>query len=254
MPISSRPVRLRGLVAAGLLSAAVLTGCGGDEEAVEPRADSGAKAAEASSKKEAGSDLASGLLGADAFGPDAVVAAVSPADLEEGAGLAASFSGMQVTPEACNGAVQGTQPDLADFDDIVAVSATDGSTVVVEMLVRGGPIDGTVGQLAGAAERCPEAQISSPDIGQATVLFENLPVADLGDGAAVLRYTTVVGLPDGSRVSVPALLGAVEDGDRLIVLTSLAVDPTGATVPSLDADAFTALLEQAYLTQADALD
>jgi hypothetical protein len=122
------------------------------------------------------------------------------------------------------------------------------------MLVRGGPTEGTVDALAGAAERCPEAQVSSPDIGTARVLFEDLPVADLGDGAAALRYTTVVMAPDGTEVTVPALLGAVEDGDRLIVLTSLAVDPTGAAVAPLDAAAFTALLEQAYQAQADALD
>lgn len=254
MSLASRAPRLRGLVAAGLLSTAVLTGCGGDDADAEPRADSDAKAAEASEKEEAEVDLASGLLPAEAFGPDAVVAAVSPEELEQGAGLAASLGDVQVTPEACGAAVQGTQPDLADFDDIAAVSAQEGTRAVVEMLVRGGPTEGTVDQLAGAAERCPEAQISSPEIGQATVRFEDLPVADLGDGAAAVRYTTVVALPDGSQLSVPALLGAVEDGDRLIVLTSLAVDPTGAEVPPLDADAFVALLEQAYETQAAALD
>jgi hypothetical protein len=250
----SGPLRLRGLLAAGLLSAAALTGCGSEDGDAGPRADSTGKAAEASAKEKAEVDLASGLLGADAFSPDAVVESVSPEDLQKGAGLAASFSDVQVTPEACNGAVQGTQPDLDDFDDIAAVSATENTSVIVEMLVRGGPVEGTVTALAGAAERCPEAQISSPQIGQATVRFEDLPVADLGDGAAALRYTTVVALPDGTEVSVPALLGAVEDGDRLIVLTSLAVDPTGAPVPPLDAEAFTALLQQAFEKQADALD
>lgn len=254
MSMPSRSSRLRGLVAAGLLTTAVLTGCGGDDADSTPRADSDAKEAEASSKEEAEPDLASGLLSADDFGPDAVVAAVSPEELAEGEGLATSLSDVQVTPESCNAAVQGTQPDLADFDDVAAVSAQEGTSVVVEMLVRGGPTRGTVEQLAGAPERCPEAQISSPDIGSAQVRFEALPVPELGDAAAAVRYTTVVGLPDGSELSVPALLGAVEDGDRLIVLTSLAVDPTGASVPELDAEAFTALLGQAYETQAAALD
>ena len=86
-----------------------------------------------------------------------------------------------------------------------------------------------------------------------TVTFEQLPVPDLGDGAAALRFTTVVALPDGTQVSVPALLGAVEDGDRVVVLTSFAADPAAAGVP-LDVAAFTSLLEQAYETQADALD
>lgn len=253
MSIIRRSSRLRGLLAAGLLSTAVLAGCGGEDAEADPRADPDGKAAEASAKEEAQVDLAAGLLPADAFGPDAVVAAVSPAELQQGAGLAASFSDVQVTPESCDAAVQGTQPDLDDFDETAAVSATEGTTVVVEMLIRGGPIEGTVDALAGAAERCPEAQLSSPDIGTARVLFEALPVADLGDGAAALRYTTVVVAPDGTEITVPALLGAVEDGDRLIVLTSLAVDPTGAAV-QLDADAFVALLEQAYRAQADVLD
>jgi hypothetical protein len=256
MSLASRSPRLRGLVAAGLLATAVLTGCGGDDGDTDQRADSDAKAAEASEKEEAEPevDLASGLLTAEDFGPDAVVTAVSPEELQQGAGLAASMGDVEVTPEECGGAVQGTQPDLADFDDVAAVAATEGTTVLVEMLVRGGPIEGTVDQLADAAQRCPEAQISSPEIGQATVRFESLPVPDLGDGAAALRYTTVVAAPDGTQVSVPALLGAVEDGDRLVVLTSLAVDETGAGVAPPDAAAFTALLEQAYRTQADALD
>jgi len=248
-----RPFRLRGLLAAGLLSTAVLTGCGGDDTGDEPRADSGAESAEAAEKEEPEADLASGLLGADAFGPTAVVTALSPEQLEEGAALSGDLDDVQVTPPECDAAVQGTQPDLDDFDDVAAVSAAEETTVVVEMLVRGGPVEGAVAQLAEAAQRCPQAQVSSPETGDASVTFEELPVPDLGDGAAALRFTTVVTLPDGTQVSVPALLGAVEDGDRLVVLTSLAVDPAAAAVP-LDAAAFTALLEQAYERQAAALD
>ncbi|MBN1093244.1 hypothetical protein JKP75_12165 [Blastococcus sp. TML/M2B] len=257
MSITSSP-RLRGFLAAGLLSTAVLTGCGGDDAEADAGAGSGSssKAEEAIAKEDADPvvDLASGLLPAEAFGPDAVVASVSPEELQKGAGLAASFDDVEIMPDACNSAVQGTQPDLEDFEDIAAVSATQGTSAVVEMLVRGGPTRGTVEALAGAAERCPEAQVTSPDIGSATVRFQDLPVADLGDGAAALRYTTVVALPDGTELAVPALLGAVEDGDRLVVLTQLAVDPTGAATPELDDAAFTALLEQAYRAQSDALD
>jgi hypothetical protein len=252
MSTTARPFRLRGLLAAGLLSTAVLTGCGGDDADDEPRADPDAKSAEASAKPEPEADLASGLLGADAFGPTAVVTALSPEQLEQGAALSGDLDDVQVTPPECDAAVQGTQPDLDDFDDVAAVSAAEDTTVVVEMLIRGGPVEGTVAQLASAAERCPQVQVSSPQTGDATVTFEQLPVPDLGDGAAALRFTTVVALPDGTQVSVPALLGAVEDGDRLVVLTSLAPDPTAAAVP-LDVAAFTSLLEQAYETQADAL-
>jgi hypothetical protein len=250
---TSRPFRLRGLLAAGLLSTAVLTGCGGDDAGDEPRADSGPKSAEASEQEEPEADLASGLLGADAFGPTAVVTALSPEQLEQGAALSGDPDDVQVTPPECAAAVRGTQPDFDDFDDVAAVSAAEETTVVVEMLIRGGPVEGAVAQLAEAAQRCPQAQVSSPKTGDASVTFEELPVPDLGDGAAALRFTTVVTLPDGAQASVPALLGAVEDGDRLVVLTSLAVDPAAAAVP-LDAAAFASLLQQAYETQADALD
>ena len=249
---TARPFRLRGLLAAGLLSTAVLTGCGGDD-ADDQAAPTGDKAAQSSAKEEPEADLASGLLGADAFGPTAVVTAVSPEQLEQGAALSGDLEDVQVTPPECDAAVQGTQPDLDDFDEVAAVSAAEDTTVVVEMLVRGGPVEGAVAQLAEAAQRCPQAQVSSPQTGDAAVTFEQLPVPDLGDVAAALRFTTVVSLPDGTQVTVPALLGAVEDGDRLVILTSLAVDPTAPAVP-LDAATFTSLLELAYETQAAALD
>ena len=86
-------------------------------------------------------------------------------------------------------------------------------------------------------------------------------MADLGDGAAALRYTTSATTPDGTHVTVPVLVGAVQDGDRLVVLISLA-DPTGGaaaggtatpTPAALDPVAFTDLLQEAYQVQADAL-
>jgi len=252
----SRPFRLRGLLAAGLLSTAVLTGCGGDDVDDEPRADSDAKAAETSGKEEEPEiDLTPGLLGVDDFGPAAVVTSVSREELEQGSDQATSLAeGAQVTPAECNAALEKTQPDFADFEDVAAVSATEESTVVVEMIIHGGPVEGSVDQLADAAVRCPQVQVSSPQFGQATAVFESLPVPDLGDGSAAVLYTTTVALPDGTEGSLPMLLGAVEDGNRLIFLTSLAVDPTGAAAAPLDTAAFTALLEQAYEKQADALD
>ena len=125
------------------------------------------------------------------------------------------------------------------------------------MLVRGGPIKDAVDQLAAAAERCPQAQVTSPQLGQATITFESLPVDDLGDGAALLRYTTVISLPDGTQASVPALIGALQDDDRLLVLMTL--DAGGiapGTTPGAPPDpvAFADLLAQAYDTQAAALD
>jgi hypothetical protein len=242
--------RLPGVLLTGLASTVLLAGCGGSEESAdEPAASDAASSSPAEETSEP--DLASGLLPAGAFGPDATVIAVSPEQLRQGAGLAAAAEDLQISPESCRAAVDGTQPDIDDFDDLAAQSASTGASTTVEMLVRGGPTEDAVAQLADAAQRCPEAQITSPEIGQATVTFENLPVDDLGDGSALLRYTTTVSAPDGSSVSVPTLVGAVEDGNRLLLLLAIDTgqDPAGATDPAAFAD----LLRQAYETQADAL-
>ncbi|MGY2082462.1 hypothetical protein [Blastococcus sp. SYSU DS0539] len=247
--------RLPGVLLAGAATVA-LAGCGGDDAsdrtvAASSSASSSAAASSAAEGTEA-PDLASGLLPATAFGPDATVVAVSPDQLRQGAGIAAAAEDLQITPESCRAAVDGTQPDLDDFDDLAAHSATTGASSTVEMLVRGGPTEDAVAQLAGAAERCPEAQVSSPQFGQATITFEDLPVDDLGDGSALLRYTTTLTGPGGSQVAVPTLIGAVEDGDRLLLLLTIDAGQTG--VGATDPAAFADLLAQAYETQADALD
>ncbi|HEY0127178.1 MAG TPA: hypothetical protein VGB58_08590 [Blastococcus sp.] len=249
MRSSVRPTRAALALAA---SVALVTACGGDEgeEAASSSSSSAAEESEAP-------DLASGLLPADAFGPDAAVVAVTQEQLAQGAGLAASGAeGLQITPEECANAVEGTQPDFDDFDDIAAQSATMGSATTVEVLVRGGPTKDTVGQLEEAAARCPQAQITSPAIGSATITFEPLEVAELGDKAALLRYTTAVALPDGTQATVPALIGAVQDGDRVLILMNLETSGVtgGAAGAPADPAAFADLLAQAYEAQAAALD
>jgi hypothetical protein len=251
MPTTAR--RTRAVLAAGLAAAASLTACAGDDGSMSAASSSAASSAEETS----GPDLASGLLPAAAFGPQATVTAISLEQLQQGAGLATSGAeGLQITPEECATAVKGAQPSFDAFEDVVAENATIGTAATVEVLVRGGPTKGAVDQLSAAAQRCPQAQITSPQIGQATITFESLPVGDLGDGAALVRYTTAVSLPDGTQVSVPALIGVVQDGDRLLVLMNL--DAGGAapgTAPATPPDpaAFAALLGQAYDAQAEAL-
>jgi hypothetical protein len=252
--------RSRGVLTAGLAtclaSAALLTACAGGGGSDDAAASSSPSESEA--EETPAPDLASGLLPADAFGPEASVVSITLEQLQQGAGaVAANAEGVEITPEACAAAVQGTQPSFDDFGDVAAESATIGSAVTVEVLVRGGPTKDAVDELADAAERCPEAQITSPQIGQATVTFEALPVDDLGDGAALLRYTTTVSLPDGTQATVPALIGAVQDSDRLVVLMNLdagAATPGGTPAAPQDPAAFAGLLEQAYEVQADALD
>ena len=253
MRLSSRPVRsalaLTAVVALG-------TACGGGEEGGQEAAATTA-ASSSAAEETAAPDLASGLLPADAFGDGATVVAISPEQLEQGAGLAASGAeDLQIAPEECGVAVKGTQPKFDEYDDVAAQSATGPSSTTVEMLVRGGPTKDAVAQLATAGERCPQAQVTSPEFGQATITFEQLPVDDLGDGAALLRYTTAVSAPDGTTVTVPALIGAVEDGDRLLILMSLetAALSGGAGAAPTDPASFADLLAQAYEAQAAALD
>jgi hypothetical protein len=229
----------------------LLAGCAGDGGGGDEAA--GSSTAPSSSAAETSpADLASGLLTAEAFPDDATVVAVSLEQLRAGAGLGALGQDLTITPEECAPAVQGTQPDLDAFDDVTGLSATSPAGVTVEILMRGGPTAGAVDLLAAAVERCPQAEISAPQIGTATVTFEPIPVPELGDGAAALRFTTTVTAPDGTRTTVPALVGAFEDGDRLGVLTSLA-DPRTPGAAAPDAAAFATLLEQAYQVQADAL-
>jgi hypothetical protein len=253
--MSTTTRRRRAVLTGGLAAAALLTACAGDEG---ENASAGSSATSSSAEEAAAPDLASGLLPAEAFGPQASVVAITPDQLQQGNSIAAAGAeGLQITPEACATAVKGAQPSFDAFDDVAAESATIGTAATVEVLVRGGPTKDAVDQLAAAAERCPQAQLTSPQIGQATITFEALPVDDLGDGAALLRYTTVVSLPDGNQVTIPALIGAVEDGDRLLVLMSL--DAGGAapgTAPAAPQDpaAFADLLARAYDAQAAALD
>ncbi len=237
------------VLVAGGAAVSLLAGCGGND--ADPAADSSGPASSSAAETSA-PDLASGLLTAEAFGPDARVVAVSPEQLSAGAGLGALGKDLTVKPAECAPAVQGTQPDLDVFDDIAGVTATSPAGASVEILLRGGPTSDAVDVLAAAVESCPQAQISSPEIGTATVTFDRLPVPDLGDGAIGLRFTTSVALPDGSQVTVPALLGLFEDGDRLGVLTTLG-DPTDPNPPAPDPAAFTTLLQDAYEAQADAL-
>ena len=215
----------------------------------------GADSSAASSTVQA-PDLASGLLPADAFGPDAAVTAITPEELRQGAGaVAAGAADVQITPPQCVAAVAGTQPDFDDFGDIAAQSSTTGTAATVEVLARGGPTEDTVDLLQAAAVRCPQAQLTAPGAGQSTVTFESVPVDDLVDGAALLRYTTVLSLPDGTQATVPALIGAVEDGNRLLILLTIeSADLGGATGAPVDPAAFAALLARAYEAQAQALD
>jgi hypothetical protein len=246
MRISTRQRPVGSVLPAAVAAALLLSGCTGD-------GDSGSGASSTSAAGTTPADLSTGLLSAESFGSEATVAAIPPEQLQAGTGLAALGKDLTISPEACAGAVQGTQPELDAFDDVAGVSATTRTSVTAEILLRGGPTDGAAAQLSTAVQTCPTARIDSAQLGHVEVAFEAVTVPDLGNGAAAIRYTTSVAMPDGSATTVPALVGVVEDGDRLVVLTAILPRAGGADdAAALEPAAFADLLEEAYRIQADA--
>jgi hypothetical protein len=239
------------LASTGLVCAVLLGACSGDDGSSSAASSSSSAASsspsEPAEESQPAGDLAAGLLPAEAFGEQATVIPLSRAQLEQGAGLAADPESLTITPEGCAAAVEGTQPQIEDYDDVAAQSVTMGGVTTVEVLLRGDATAGSVEALAEATTNCPEAQISSPELGEASLTFEAIDVPDLGDGTAAVRYTTTV-TQGGQEVSIPALVGLVQDGDRAVTLLTIATDGSQP-----DATAFAALLEQAYLAQAEAL-
>jgi hypothetical protein len=245
--------RRSGALIAGLSCVLLLAACGGDEESSEagssPTAATTSSSAPAEPTESAGEggDLAAGLLPDDAFGPDVTVTEVTKAQLAAGAGLTADTENVEITPESCAAAVEGTQPSIEDYDDAAGLNATDGVTTIVEVILQGEATEGSAELLAASPDNCPEATISSPQFGEATVTFEAVDTPDLGDGAAVIRYVTTLD-QGGTEVSIPTLVGVVQDGDRAVTLLTLAADGSEP-----DEAEFLTLLEQAYQVQAEQL-
>jgi hypothetical protein len=247
--VRARPAR----PAAVLACAVVLAACGSDEPpggaADSPSSSppaSTSSSAPAQSTEES-SRLTPGLLPADAFGKQATVVPLSREQLRRSAGLAADPADLEVSPKSCTDVLSSTQPPIDDYDDAAAQGATVGATTTVEVLLQGEETSKAVATLAQAVESCPEAQIRSPEVGEATLTFETLDAPDVGDAVAAVRYTTTL-TRNGQEVSVPALVGLVQDGDRLITLLTIATDGS-----SPDASTFTSLLEQAFEVQAEEL-
>jgi hypothetical protein len=246
----------RVLRTAALVPLIALAGCGGDD-LPDPAAASSSATETSEAEPTPAPDLASGLLPADAFGPEASVVAVSREQLQQRAALAlAQAEGVQVTPEECAVAVAGTQLDFDDFEDVAAQTATVRTANVVEVLLRDGPVEEMFDQLAGAAERCPSAQVTAPGVGQSSIEFWSPPTADLGDGSTLLGMYTEATLPDGTQAIANVFIGAVMDGDRLLLMINVdASTGLGAWgVAPDDPDVFNDILEGAYEAQADALD
>ncbi|SFO41652.1 hypothetical protein SAMN05660359_03260 [Geodermatophilus obscurus] len=252
--ITSRRLR----APAGLAAAVLLSACGGGDvegsaspaspASGSPSESAGASESVSSGAPSSGTDLAPGLLPADAFGPGAQVTPIPEQQLEQSA-AGASTEGLQVTPPECDQAVQGTQPSFDEYDDVAAQVAVLGTTTTVQALTSGGPAEDAVANFDDQLGACRSVQLTSPEVGTVTVAFDEIDVPDLGDGSAGISSTTTATGPDGQQVTVPALVGAVHDGERVVVLVT--TDTGGGR---LDPTAFTGLLREAYDTQAEALD
>jgi hypothetical protein len=247
----TRSRRLPGAVLASVAAAGLLAGCAGSGKGSDGQAAaaSTSSAASSSSGSVTGSTLTKGLLPAGAFGAQATVIGLTLEQLKQTTStLGASTAGVQVSPDSCAAAVQGTAPDYSKVDDLAAQAATGSGGATIEALMTGGPAKGAVEKLTGAAAACPQATVTSPQ-GTVTLTFQSVPVRKMGDDAAAVQLTTALTKPDGTSTTVPALIGAVEDHGRLLMLVTAAGN--GAAP---DQAAFTALLEKAYATQAHALD
>jgi hypothetical protein len=248
---SASALRIRRAALAGGISCAVLLTACGDEPTEDAAGSSSAPTSSSSSAPAESSDeasgLAAGLLPAEAFGEQATVIPLTREQLRQSAGLAADPADLTVSPEGCTDVLSSTQPPIDDYEDAAAQSATVGAATTVEVLLEGEVTSDAVTTLARAVESCPEAQISSPELGEATLTFETLDVPATGDAVAAVRYTTTL-TQAGQEVSVRALVGLVQDGDRLITLLTIATDGSNP-----DATAFTSLLQQAFEVQAEKL-
>jgi hypothetical protein len=248
--VSRFPSRLSALAAAGAAGLALAACADGGSGGAAAGSPSSAPASSSAAQSSAPADLTPGLLPAEAFGPGATVTQVTAQQLQQGTGVAGqSMQDAQITPAACDAAVKSTQPATGDLPGMVAQVAVDQATAssTVEVLAQGDGVTDHVSTLSDQIAACPQATVTTPQF-TATITFAPLDLPDLGDASAGISFSTAVSTPDGQQVTVPALLAFAVDGDRLVGLTTV----TQGAAP--DPAAFTALLQKAYDTQADALD
>jgi hypothetical protein len=245
-----------GVLSLGLLGMAAVAGCGSEVQgnasaATSSGSSSGSASGSTSSSTGDIEDLSAGLLPADAFGAGAQITPITADQLAAQQDQLGGLGGLQdltITPESCAPAVKQVQPGLDDMDGLAAQTATTGTAATIEILAAGAAVSGSLDSFTSGIQACPQATISSPEIGTATVTFSPLDVPAVGDGSAGLTMSISATGPDGTPITVPLLLAMAIDGDRLVSLT--ATDPTGAPDPA----AFAQLFQQAYDHQADALD
>lgn len=252
---------ITGLVAT-VAAGALLTGCAGQHASnggtAAGSSSSSGTAASSSSSGARTSPLSKGLLPASAFGQATVVSLTLQQFKQAAAGKLSQASGLQVSPPQCAGALHTTQPDVDQVKDAVAQSATQQGTATIEAIMTGSGIDGAAGKLKAAMSSCPKIDISSPQLGTATITFTPLDVSGVSDQAAGAQYTLTITPPNHAPVTLPALIAVAQDKDRLVLLMTVAAGDAaagGGTAPAPpDANAFTALFGKAYAAEKKALD
>lgn len=163
------------MLAAALVAGAALAGCAGGSSAEESAATGGPSSSASPSVLPAastsdGTDQTSGLVPAEAFGADAQVTPVPADQLVQGAlAPGGSLAGAQVTPEACAAAVRDAASRIGGLTDLAAEVAVRGTTATAELLASGGPVADLVAGLPQQVAECPQAQVSSPEHGTATI-------------------------------------------------------------------------------------
>jgi hypothetical protein len=228
-----------GRCAVAVAVAGVLAGCGGGTSVPAARS----SAATSSAFSVTGTSLSAGLLPAGAFDPRATVLDLSLDQLRQAFAATGTTGPVgRVDPPSCAVAVEGGGPDLTGVADLAAESAVGPAGTTVEALLTGPPVQDAVDRVLGAVAACPQATVTTAEGTTATITFRPVPLPRMGEDAAAMQVTTS---PSGSA-STSALVGVVRDGDRLLLLLSASRDG--------DARRFTALLQQAFATQARALD
>jgi hypothetical protein len=241
---------------AGLVAGAVLIGCAADPTRTAPAA--ATSPAESSATPTASSDLAAGLLPAEAFGKGADV---DPLPFDGVPGLDHwgdrgpwGHDDESLTPSECQTALEQAGTQFGDVQDAAGQVARADNVRTFEVLaVPTQPVN-VVEEFGAVVAACRDVSFSEEngdgDHGDGQVSID--PLQGLPDGMAGASVTFSGTYPDGTWAAT-SLIGVAQDGDRVLVLAQMSWDDT-ADDTALDSAAFTALLQQAYDVQAGALD
>jgi hypothetical protein len=250
------------VLGAGLLAGAVLTGCAGTPTrtvtaaATQPldapavATSTASPSASSAPSSSSGSDLAAGLLPADAFGAGASVQTFTLADLDSWDDWDHGTAG--VVPPECASAIDQAMTQFDKPQDAAAQWArSDGVQSMEVLAVPAAPVD-AVAVVQDVAQKCGSATFSHDDgdgdhHGNATVTVE--PLSGVPDGMAAYSLTFSGDWSGGTWTST-SYLGVAQDGNRVLGLVQMSWHESDTAV---DPASFTALLGQAYQVQHDAL-